>query len=481
MKKLGLLVLIICFFGFVSFVSAEHNITGSVSDSLSGIESNGNVVYLWHTGNQSDNITDVIGISGRSGSEDNYSFDCENLDDPCSLGDNLSIQVIDSGVLSNIYYVEVSSLDVDYVEDFRLNSKPFVNTSNPKNNSVSDTEILLNCSYSDLDSEILDVEIYLNLTGSYELVASDSFSGGDLTYSDNLSDGDYNYYCSASDSVSSVNSSVIDFSVNSSYLDILNVTIEDVVLNINNTKQVSCVARIVDFNGEDNISSVSGVLFGPSSFYEDDEDNNYHYSDSCSINNSFISWQGHLDDSNSVLANCSFDLEYYSEPGLWNCSISVSDSQGFDDFDFTNFNVLELLAFSVPDFIEYGVVDVLGVSSEKHLEIENVGNVDLDIRLSGFAENQGDGFSLGCSQGENILVNYSRYNFSSHSGSLDFAEFVGLYTGLKGEEVLEDVNLGYRKNDVFSEAFMDSYWRVYVPSDVGGVCQGNIMINAVKS
>ena len=79
--------------------------------------------------------------------------------------------------------------------------------------------------------------------------------------------------------------------------EISNVSIDGDVANVvlvgNNTKNVTCVALINDWNNDTDIDSVIGEFFDNSaSGYGQSDDNNQHYTTTCDINRSFGTWRG---------------------------------------------------------------------------------------------------------------------------------------------------------------------------------------------
>lgn len=278
--------------------------------------------------------------------------------------------------------------------------------------------------------------------------------------------------------------------VGASFPTILNVSIDEdaetVILTANDTTLVSCVARIVDFNGEEEISNVTGVFYDVSNAsYMDLSDNNNHYTNSsCVINTTFDIWRGHEDDEYHFLATCTFEVEYYANPGSWNCSVLVTDRDGLQDRADDNIEISELLAIGIPDMIDYGTVNATYVSDEQLADVENLGNVALDLQLSAFANEPEDGLAMICTLGLNgtIELGHERYNLtSSTSGHLSLSEFQEVYKQVQPTDVLEEINLNYRFNDTESEAINPTYWRMYVPVGVAGTCAGKVEISAIKS
>lgn len=273
--------------------------------------------------------------------------------------------------------------------------------------------------------------------------------------------------------------------VGENYPEILNVSLSDsdVVLVPNATKKFICSSLLLDYNFDDDLVSLEGVLYSEFSSFENSDDKNSHYTNaSCEIIRDFGSYEGISDDEWTALGICSFDLESYSEPGEWTCRMDVVDSSGLSDSSLKSFSILELLSLGLPDFIDYGEVNSTYVSEEIEMKVVNFGNVLLDLALNGYGSSLGDGYAMTCGLGSGgIPIGYQKYNlYNSFFGDLSFSEFDMNYLNLTSGISVVDYNLDYRKDDFFNDAVNSTYWRIYVPRDVAGSCSGNIVVGAVK-
>ena len=292
-----------------------------------------------------------------------------------------------------------------------------------------------------------------------------------------------------------VNETVVvtsELTVGNVYPEILNVSInndaDSVTLVPNSTTTVSCVAVIRDFNGEGdiNISGKTIARFYDSavSSYDDADDNNYHYSNnSCIFNETFGSYNGYNDDEYTLLANCTFDVWYYANNQTWICEIVSNDTYDYSDSDSDNITIDTLIAIGLPSTINYGTVNATFVSDENITNVTNFGNVKINLSLSGYAFEEGDGLAMNCTLGaiKNISIYYEKYNLTaSNPGQLSLTEFENLYTNLTSNPVIKEFNLNYRQNDTVNKATNETYWRIYVPTGVAGTCQGNIVFAATQ-
>jgi len=203
--------------------------------------------------------------------------------------------------------------------------------------------------------------------------------------------------------------------------EVLNVTVdygnESVSLTANGTQTVICEALVRDWNNESTFSFAWGELFEISvSNQSGNSDSNYHYKNSsCNITADFTSWYGVSDTDYLAAVNCSFDVQYFSDPGNWNCTVSINDTYNSNDTNSDNITMGELLAVGLPSTINYGTVNATYVSSENITNVSNYGNVEIDLDLSGWAVTEGDGLAMNCTQGTNktIIVQHEKYNLTA--------------------------------------------------------------------
>jgi hypothetical protein len=283
------------------------------------------------------------------------------------------------------------------------------------------------------------------------------------------------------------NATVITYlQVGNVFPEVLNISINNgvnIVLTANDTKTVVCSALIRDWNNESDFSNVYAEFFN-SSWGSANDNNNHYTNSSCNITLNFGSWHGISDDNYTAVANCTFNVWYYANPGNWNCTVVVNDTYNWNATGTGNINVSELLAVGLPDSINYGTVNATYVSNEKIANVTNFGNVAIDVALSGYAVSVGDGRAMNCTLGSvrNISINYEKYNLSrSTSGVLSLTEFELSYINLTSPPLTKEYNLNYRQDDAINEAINFTYWRIYVPLGVAGTCQGNIVFGAIKS
>ena len=107
-RSILLLALVIIFLNLTS-IHAAHYVVGNVQDAIDSTSPNGFEVVVWNpTYGISENVTDTVGPSGNSGSNNYYMVDCEALTHPCVVGEVLNISLIPK----NNYFSKNTSITV---------------------------------------------------------------------------------------------------------------------------------------------------------------------------------------------------------------------------------------------------------------------------------------------------------------------------------------------------------------------------------
>jgi len=245
------------------------------------------------------------------------------------------------------------------------------------------------------------------------------------------------------------------------------------------TKEVSCIAIAMHYEGENSIINATGRFFdNVLSNYGSSEDNNENYwNESCFINYSY-------GNSNEVEISCKFDVWYYANSQNWNCTVNVTDNLSASSKSGDISLINPLLALGLDSLVNFELSGGEMVTDESTLNVTNYGNVKINLSLSGYAFEENDGYAMNCSEGEirNISLDYEKFNLTAtNEGSISLSEFEQKYTNLTSYPVVKKFDLDYRKDDSTNEAINETYWRIYVPSEITGNCQGNIIFGAVQA
>lgn len=252
---------VILLFLAIPLVSAEHNITGFVKDALDGTGANGRIITLWNfSGGINNNLTDIIGLTGKSKLNNKYSIDCDLLIGGCNIGDVLTLQVINSGedYPSPAKNVTVTGASYDAIENITLNSPPEANPIYPENyENISTTLINFNCSLNDLDNNLENVTLYGNWSQGWHTNETKSVTGNQnyVVFSKNLVQGVYKYGCKVFDSLS-----IKNYSENNSFtVDLTKPEISSVLINQSHTCGTNSRVR-VNCTATDILLSIDKVI-----------------------------------------------------------------------------------------------------------------------------------------------------------------------------------------------------------------------------
>ncbi len=359
---------IILFVTLIKGASAAHYITGSVEDALDFTLAENRTIMLWNPDNGvADNLTDIIGFFGNSGQDNDYSIDCELLNNPCVEGDILSLKVINNGdnYISEEKNVSVSSLGFSVVEDIRLNSPPIVYLVSPENNSNFSNDIIsFNCSFEDLDHNLKEVSLYGDWGEEWELNETKEVSFGEKfkTFTKKIIEGVYFYSCQITDSLGISKFAEVN---NTFTIDLTPPKIESILFNIThscgypNLIQVNC-------NTYDGLSGINNVTI-----------------QSISPSNEIVNYSAEYFSENRYYSDVVVD-----ELGLWIFSCVVYDNAGNNNKEYSEgFQVYS----SLPELVIKGE----NIELEKSFPIEYE-----NVSLNAIIENKG------CSDAENVTVKF---------------------------------------------------------------------------
>ncbi len=119
MKKWSFLIFAIL---TLNLASAAHFIVGNVNNAISGEGANGKQIVLWNPINGiEDNLTDTIGPTGNSNTNNVYMIDCELLDNACQVGDEIRIRLLYDSQEVNL---SVTGAGYDIAPNMTVNTKP---------------------------------------------------------------------------------------------------------------------------------------------------------------------------------------------------------------------------------------------------------------------------------------------------------------------------------------------------------------------
>lgn len=233
------------------------------------------------------------------------------------------------------------------------------------------------------------------------------------------------------------------------------------------TKTVFCNVTIRDYNGYNDISLVNATAYhNLTSTWNSANDNNNHYSNSSCVFNTNT-------DANTGIWNCAFDMQYYSNNGTWGCFVFVEDNYGYTDNATDYGSISPLYALNVTSLIDYGNMAVGDTSTSSEItNITNFGNMNINISVYGYGGDNptsGDGLAFVCAVG-NISISNERYSTTdSVWGSMNsLTNTSALIPGLTVVQQTDDL----------TPVVNNTYWRLYVPPNPFGQCNGTVVFEA---
>ncbi len=139
MKIVYFLALILVFAGIAV---AAHFMVGEAVQAADGTDPDGYTVLIYRAGNVSDNVTDIIGVGGNSGTDNLFMGDCELFITPCDIGNNITAQIQNngSGYASDPVNATVTGAGFDVFPNLTLkkvNIAPNITNVNIENNAAS--------------------------------------------------------------------------------------------------------------------------------------------------------------------------------------------------------------------------------------------------------------------------------------------------------------------------------------------------------
>jgi hypothetical protein len=416
-RRLGrVLLTAFMLFSIIGSTSAAHWVTGFVNNALDGEPADSKYVVLWNPANGvADNLTDIVGVNGNSGSPGVYMIDCEMLAVPCVVGDELNVRVYDRGdnYVSNYTSVTVTVAGYDMADNLTLNSPPLATVISPVGGFVNDNPVEINCSFSDFDSSVGQMSLYSNFSGGWSLVDTKPVIDGYSVFSEVVSEGEYGFYCEADDYLVVESSAVQDLIV-----DRTNPTLGDFSLNESFFCGATSVRMSCDVSDNYFIDSVWFSVESPS------EESNY-----TAVNIS--------------MSNYVYDL-ITNEKGDWDVSCFFNDTAGnvveSSDVSFYEYSGLPELMFNSSD---------IDFSNSNPWEDETI---NISVNVSNLGCVSADNFMTSFFLGNPVLNNYIG-NVTGTVGAFSSFVFEAPFVSLIG---VNDIFIKADNTEILVEDFEDN-------------------------
>lgn len=179
---------------------------------------------------------------------------------------------------------------------------------------------------------------------------------------------------------------------------------------------------------------------------------------------------------------CNFSLQYYANNGSqWICNVTATSTYPFNGTTVGNSTSLSntttinaLLALNVTSLINYGNMAVGDTSTPQTANVTNFGNQNINISVRGYGNTSGDGLAFVCMIG-NITVANEKYSLNKTG------DFVINYLSLSSNfTLIPSLTLPQQTNDS-QQVINSTYWRLYIPPNPFGQCNGTVVFEAEAS
>ncbi|MCP3682402.1 MAG: hypothetical protein GY861_06890 [bacterium] len=275
----------------------------------------------------------------------------------------------------------------------------------------------------------------------------------------------------------------------------VSVTPASLTLTAGGTATVVCNASVYDWNGWEDIFFANASLYSlDHSSIGDDDHGNIHYT-----NTSCGSCQQLDGTEYNASCACSFAVQYYAINGTWNCNITITDGRMFNltpqAVNLTTsangtVEVLDLIAIGIEQQeLSFGNLSVTQTSaSAESLNFTNYGNRFINVSMNTYGGSnvtnlRESNVSMACEEG-NITNQYLRFGFSGDT-TYDNMFVAANYTEPTGMRIIDITQLNYSipirrwdATDALGNSTNETFWRMSVPLDVGGLCNGTLVAYA---
>ncbi len=261
--------------------------------------------------------------------------------------------------------------------------------------------------------------------------------------------------------------------VTNSAPEILSVVINNgqpVVLNAG--RNTSVIANVTVRDWDNNYSAgfndsiaVNGTFYYYLNKSTDPDDPNVHYTDPNCV------YGGYIDDYTGYYY-CNFSVRYFANNGTWYANVTVRDSYpNHIDKAYNTTTIQPIYALNVSTtVIDYGDVAVGDTSAHQQVNVTNIGNMAINITVSGYGNTWGDGLAMVCDIG-NLTINDEEF-------SADNTTFQALVSGTWA--LVPQTTIPKQTQEGVLQ-INDTYWRITVPvsENPHGICTGYVVFSAI--
>jgi len=237
----------------------------------------------------------------------------------------------------------------------------------------------------------------------------------------------------------------------------------EIDLTVGGLTPVFCNITVYDGEGSSSILNAGATFYNSLNQSDDPDNNNTHYTNNdCT----FISED---EGAKTKTFSCVFNITYYANNGTWICNATGYDTGGLLGSSIDQVNINELYAIGFTSNVTFPEIELGSTSSDVISTITNVGNVEIDLGIDGYATTDGDGIAMNCTEG-NISFNDFRYDLLP-------AQNFDVMTPITDDLVnLTTFNLAKQTTAISNK---NVYWKVRPSPFTAGTCQGIVVYTAM--
>lgn len=233
------------------------------------------------------------------------------------------------------------------------------------------------------------------------------------------------------------------------------------------TTTLYCNVTITDDNGWEDIDTVNATLFlNTVGMFCAEDGANCYKNTSCTIGTG---------SSTTLDVNCSFTVQFYaqasSDEGDWTCNVTVTDSASNSAYgNTTDLTISDNLALAVNSSISFGSLSVGQDSSDRLGQVNNTGNVRIDVNVNGS--------EMDCNGPASDNITQSQIKYNTTTG-IDWAAQNSCVLSDNAVDTCAWLTTTFDLAEG-ATANKDTYWKLRVPTGVSGTCTGAITFEAEK-
>ena len=254
-------------------------------------------------------------------------------------------------------------------------------------------------------------------------------------------------------------------------------------LQAGNATTVICNGSFSDPNGFADIIGVNATLFFSTVGSNAADDKNNHYTNASCLSSGQACTQI-TGQANNGSCLCQFAVQYFANPGSWNCNMTINDSGGLrSTIDSGLVNVDEILGITVESLsLDYGNLSVSQVSNPIRQNVTNAGNININVTLRGFGgddETVGENLTMICDPSVSLAnITFGNQRFDTKNDTA----FGNMFNLTNTTRQIFNLTIPQRTVDnSYGNSSNSTFWRLQIPLGASGLCNGTIIFGAIDA